>query len=131
MQPQPAPPSAPNAPRKRFFLLLVLGAIVVLAIGGIVGFFIGSAGIGQAMLHVSVENRLTSDLTVNLLVNGQPWQTVTIPAGQIVSQDFRGSFATSNGAFFEVKAVSTAGPQDSDTVFVNAPGTYSVSLKLG
>ena len=131
MQPQPAPSSAPYAPRQRFLLLLILGAIVLLALGGVVGYLVGSAGIGQATLHVSVENRLPSDLTVNLLVNGQLWQTVTIPAGQIVSQDFRGSFATSNGAFFEVKAVSTLGLQDSDTMFVNAPGTYSVSLKLG
>ena len=131
MQPQPAPPSAPHDPRRRFLLLLVLGASLVLSIGGIAGFIIGSAGIGQATLHVSVENRFASDLTVNLLVNGQLWQTVTIPAGQIVSQDVRVSFATSNGAFFEVKAVSTAGLQDSDTMFVNAPATYSVSLKLG
>ena len=131
MQPQPAPSSAPYHPRQRFLLLLILGAIVLLALGGVVGYLVGSAGIGQATLHVSVENRLPSDLTVNLLVNGQLWQTVTIPAGQIVSQDFRGSFATSNGAFFEVKAVSTLGLQDSDTMFVNAPGTYSVSLKLG
>ena len=131
MQPQPGPSSAPYHPRQRFLLLLILGAIVLLALGGVVGYLVGSAGIGQATLHVSVENRLPSDLTVNLLVNGQPWQTVTIPAGQIVSQDFRGSFATSNGAFFEVKAISTLGLQDSDTMFVNAPGTYSVSLKLG
>ena len=131
MQTQPAPPSAPYDPRQRFLLLLVLGAIVLLTLGGVVGYLIGSAAIGQATLHVSVENRLTSDLSVNLLVNGQLRQTVTIPAGQIVSQDFRVSFATSNGAFFEVKAVSTAGPQDSDTVFVNAPGMYSVSLRLG
>ena len=124
-------PSTPPGNRSRFFRLLVLGAVALLAIGGIVGYLVGIAGIQQATLHVNVENRFGSDLTAQIIVNGRVRQTVVIPAGQIVSVDERVTFGGSDGAFFEIQAISTGSLRDADSVLVNSSGTYVVSLRLG
>lgn len=121
---RPAPPAKPLR------LLFALVAIGLLAIGGVVGYLVGSSGLQQAVLRVNVENRLGTDLTAQIGANGKVRETVTIPAGQTVSVDLPVAFAASNGAHFEVSA--TAQPfTDGDTVFVNSPGIYVVSLALG
>lgn len=131
--PPQAPPPAyvPPAPRNRLPMLLGIGAVVLLVIGGVAGYLIGSAGLGQATFRVDVENRLASTLTVQVTVNGRLAGTLAIPTGQTMSVSVPVSYATANGASFEIVATSTLGPQDSSTVIVNTPGTYVVSLSLG
>ena len=134
MQPSP-PPSvpayAPPAPRSRFVPLLAIGAVILLAVGGVIGYLIGSAAVAQATLRVNVENRFGSTLTVPVTVNGRLATTLTIPSGQTMSVDVPVAYATANGAAFDVEATSTLGPRDSSSVFVNTPGIYVVSLRLG
>ncbi len=110
----------------RWIVVLIVAA---LAGAGGAGYFFGRAGIQQATLRVNVENRSTSDLSVQILVNGKLRETLTIPAGQTISMDEAITFAGPDGAFFEVQAVAT-GLLDADSVFVSSPGTYVINLRL-
>ncbi len=133
MQPSPSPsvPAyTPPAPRNRFLPFLAIGAVVLLAVGGVVGYLIGNAAVGQATLRLNVENRFASTLTVQVTVNNRLITTLTIPSGQTMSIDVPVAYATANGAFFEVAATSTAGPRDSSSPFVSTPGIYIVTLTL-
>jgi len=125
MQPSPPPPQPLRLPRRA-----IVVAVVLLVVGGIIGYLLGSAGLLQATLRVDVENRSASDLTAQISVNGRARQTLAIPTGQTVSADFRVTFSTAEGAFFEVRATAGA-QQDVDTVFVDRPATFVVSLALG
>src|SRR5712692_1966275 len=58
MQPSPPVPAyAPPAPRSRLVPLLAIGAVILLAVGGVVGYLIGNSAVAQATLRVNVENR--------------------------------------------------------------------------
>ena len=130
MQPPPPPPVSPSA-RSRLPSILAVGAVLLLVIGSVLGYLIGSAAVGHATLRVDVENRLGTNQTVSLTVNGRLAATLTIPSGQTRSFDVPVAYAAANGALFEIEAISTLGPRDSSTVFVNTPGIYVVSLRLG
>jgi len=78
-----------------------------------------------------VKNRFASTHAVQVTVNGRLAGTLTIPTGQTMSVSVPVSYATANGAFFEIVVTSTLGPRDSDSVFVNTPGTYVVSPTPG
>ncbi len=125
MMPQAPPQSRPSS------TLFAIIAIVLLLVGAFVGYLLGSSGIHQAVLRASVENRTANDLSVQLLVNGKPKQTVTVPSGQVVVSDIVVSFTPSDGAIFEVKAVGQQGINDSERVLVASSGTYVVELRLG
>ncbi len=58
-------------------------------------------------------------------------QTATLAADQSTSVSVPVSYATANGAYFEVAATTPNGPRDSASPFVNTPGTFVVNLKLG
>mgnify|MGYP001601538817 CR=1 FL=1 len=125
------PPPAPPASRPRLPRLLLLGAVVLMAIAGVAGYLIGSAGLQSATLRVNMENRFIPDLTVQIAINGHVRQTVWLPVGQTVTVDLGVTYATADGAYFEVRATSTQGPSDSDRILVNSPGIYVVNLWLG
>jgi len=129
--PSPPPKYAPPAPRNRFLQLLAVGALILLVLGGVAGYLIGSAAVGRATLRADVENRLGVTHTVQVTANGRFAATLTIPSGQTMSVDIPMAFATANPALFEVEAISTLGPRDSSTVLVSTPGIYVVSLRLG
>ncbi len=129
--PPPVPASRTSGPRSRLIPLLAVGAIVLLAVGGVIGYVIGSAAVGHATLRVTVENRLTTTVTAQVIVNSRVAATLTIPSGQTMSVDVPVAFATANGAAFDVEATTSLGPRDSASVFVNTPGIYIVSLRLG
>lgn len=135
---QPPGPPAPSYPApghpasgSKNLLLLLVGALVLIAVSGAVGYLIGSAGIQQATLRVNVENRLPSSQTVSISLNGKLQAIVPIPAGQTASVDIQVHYAVANGALFDVEATSALGARDSSTVLVNTPGVYVVSLRLG
>jgi|GEM_PF-6194812 len=130
MQP-PYPPPTPPAYRPRLPLLLLIGAVVLMAIAGVAGYLIGSAGLQSATLRVNMENRFISELTVQVSINAHVRQTVGIPVGQTVTVDLGVTYGTADGAYFEVRATSTQGPSDSDRILVNSPGIYVVNLRLG
>lgn len=119
------------------FPLLIAIALVLAGVAGATGYFFGwsqgQSAIHQATLRISVENRLTVDLTANLLINGKIRQSMVIPRGQVVSVDQQVTFADPDGAFFHVEAVSISppGPRDDTFVPVTTPGTYLISLRLG
>ncbi len=125
------PPPAQQA-RNRFGLFLLLGAIVIVAVAGVGGYLLGHAGLADATILVNVQNRGDVNLTsVQVLLNGVVQTTVSVPAGQTVRATLHVTFATANGAYEDVSAISSQGQQNSDSVFVNAAGTYVVSLRLG
>ncbi len=133
MQPSPPPPvpaSPPSGRRNRLVPLLAIGAVVLLVVGGVIGYLIGSSAVGHATLRVNVENRLVSNATALVTVNGRVAATLTIPSGQTMSVDLPVAFATANGAVFDVEATTSTGPRDSASVLVNTPGIYVVSLRL-
>ncbi len=113
-------------------LILVLAMISV----GIVGYFVGrlqgqAEVVQQATLRIQVENRLSTDQAFQILVNGKLKQTLTVPTGQTASVDVPVSFATGDGAVFDVEARAATGQRDADSVLITGPGTYIVSLRLG
>lgn len=118
-------------PRSRFGLLMALGALVLVVAAGVGGYLVGSSGIGHATLRVQVTNNMNENATAQVTVNGALAGTLTIPSGQTSALDVPVAYATANGAAFDVVASTTAGPHDSSTVFVNQPGTFVVSLRLG
>lgn len=123
------------APRMSRLLLLVLIALVLAAVSGGVGYLLGwiggQAGVEHATLRISVENRLSTDQTVTLLINGKVRQSLTIPHGQTTTVDQDITFAGPDGAWFEVRLTNPSGPTDWGMVYVASPGTYLVSLRLG
>jgi len=132
MQPSPpsSPPYTPPPPRNRLVSLLIVGAIVLLAVGGVVGYLIGSSAVGHATLRVNVDNRLATTQTAQVTVNSRVMGTLVVPAGQTMSLDVAVAFATANGAIFDIEAISTGG-QDASSVFVNTPGIFVVGLRFG
>jgi hypothetical protein len=132
MQPNPPPPG-PGAPygRSRFGLFLALGVLVAIALAGVGGYLLGASGLGHATLRVQVTNHAGSNQTVQVTVNGALAGTLSVPSGQTASLDVPVAYATANGATFDVEASTTAGPRDSNSVFVNTPGIFVVSLALG
>ncbi len=124
-----------RAPRpSRFFLPVVIALVLAAVCGGVgylFGWMQGQANLGQAALHISVEDRVTTNQTVTLLINGKVRQSLTIPHGQIVSVDEQVTFASPDGAWFNVQASNPSGPSDSAMVYTSGPGTYPVSLRLG
>ncbi len=134
MQPS-SPPAAPPPmypmQRSRLPLFLAIGALVLLVIGGVVGFLLGSAGLGQATLLINVTNNTASAVSAQVLVNGQLVTTLSIPSGQTMSASRSVTFGTANGAYFNVQAIVSSGPHDSSSIFVNAAGTYVATLRLG
>jgi len=122
------PPGAP--PRNRLVALLAVGAIFLLAVGGVVGYLIGNSAVGHATLRVNVENRLATTQTAQVTVNSRVMGTLVVPAGQTMPLDVAVAFATANGAIFEIEAISTGG-QDASSVFVNTPGIFVVGLRIG
>lgn len=132
MQPNPSPPTPPfPQPRSRLALLLGLGALVLVVGAGVGGYLIGASAVGHATLRVQVANNMSGNETVQITVNGVLVGDLPIAAGQTGSLDVPVSYATANGAAFQVDAVTAAGPHDSTTVLVNSPGTFIVSLRLG
>ncbi len=134
MQPSPPPPvpvPSTSFPRFRFGLFLTLGVLVVIALAGVGGYLLGASGIGHATLRIQVMNNLNSDATVQVTVNGALAGTLSVLSGQTATLDVPVAYATSNGAAFDVEARTTAGPRDSSTIFVNTPGIFVVSLRLG
>lgn len=125
-----APPGSPPT-KNRLFALLAIGAVVLLAVGGIVGYLIGSSAVGHATLRVNVENRLPTNQTVQVTVNTRLIGTLSIPTGQTMSLDIPVAYATANGAAFDIEATSTTGARDSSTVVVNTPGIFVVNLRIG
>ena len=119
------------SPRSRFGLFLALGALVLVAGAGVGGYLVGVSGIGHATLRVQVTNNLNSNVTASVTVNGVLQTSLSIPAGQTSTVDVPVAYATANGAAFQVGASVAAGPHDSNTVFVNQPGTFVVDLRLG
>jgi hypothetical protein len=130
MQPSASPPPPPNS-RRRLPLLLAVGAVVLLALGGVVGYLVGSAPVGHATLRVSIENRFASTVTAQLTVNARVVATLVIPSSQTMSVDVPVVFGNENGAFFNVEASAAPAGRDSSSVLVNSPGIYIVSLRLG
>ncbi len=131
---QPPPPPSPTGmpqPRSRFGLLLAIGVLALVAAAGLGGFVIGSSGIGHATLRIQVTNHAGSNVTAQVTVNGALAATATIAPGQTASMDVPVSYATANGATFDVEATTTQGPRDSSSVFVNTPGIFVVNLQLG
>jgi hypothetical protein len=127
--------STERVPRpSRFFPLVVIALILAAVRGGVghlFGWMQGQANLQQATLHISVEDRLTTNQTVTLLINGKLRQSLTIPHGQIVSVDEQVTFAGPDGAWFDVRASNPSGPSDSAMVYAYGPGTYPVSFRLG
>jgi hypothetical protein len=130
MQPSASPPPPPDS-RRRIPLLLAIGAVVLLALGGVVGYLVGSAPVGHATLRVSVENRFTSTVTAPLTVNARVVATLVIPSTQTMSVDVPVVFGTADGAVFAVETSAPMAGRDSSSVLVNSPGIYIVSLRLG
>jgi hypothetical protein len=120
-----------GAPRSRFGLLPALGALVLIVLAGVGGYLLGVSGIGHATLRVQVTNNMNSNATVQATVNGALAGTLSVPSGQTATLDVPVAFATANGAAFDVAATTTARPHDSNTIFVNTPGIFVVSLRLG
>ncbi len=111
-------------------IVLVLAAVCG-GVGYLFGWIQGQANLQQATLRISVENRMSTNQTVTLLINGKVRQPLTIPHGQTVSLDQQVTLASPDGAWFEVTASNTSGPSNSAMVFASGPGTYPVSLRLG
>ncbi len=132
MQPNPPPPAHPlPRPRSHLALLLGLAAIVLVVGAGVGGYLIGASAVGRATLRVQVTNNLGTNQTVQITVNGALAGDLPIAAGQTGAIDVPVSFATANGAAFQVEAVTATGPHDSSTVLVNSAGTFIVSLSIG
>ncbi len=112
-------------------MLLALGALIVIVAAGVGGYLVGASQVGHATLDVQVTNAMGSNTTVQVTVNGALAGTVPIAAGQMATVSVPVAYATVNGAAFQIEAVSSAGPHDSTTVFVNTPNTFVVSLRLG
>lgn len=115
---------------------LVLILVLTMVSVGIVGYFVGrlqgqAEVVQQATLRIQVENRLSTDQAFQILVNGKLKQTLTVPTGQTASVDVPVSFATGDGAVFDVEARAATGQRDADSVLITGPGTYIVSLRLG
>ncbi len=124
-------PPGPPPPKNRLFALLAIGAIVLLAVGGVIGYLIGSSAVGHATLRVNVENRLATNQEVQVTVNTRLMGTLSIPAGQTMFLDISVAYATANGATFDIEATTTTGGRDSSSVFVNTSGIFVVSLRIG
>ncbi len=129
--PPAAPPPMYPMQRSRLPLFLAIGAVVLLVIGGVAGYLLGSAGLGQATLLINVTNNTPSTVSAQVLVNGQLVTTLSIPSGQTMSASRTVTFGTANGAYFNVAAIVSPGPRDSSSILVNAAGTYVVPLTLG
>ncbi len=120
-----------SRPRSRLLVLLAIGAVVLFVIGGVVGFLLGSAGLGQATLFINVTNNSASNVSAQVLVNGQLVTTLSIPSGQTMSASRSVTYGTANGAYFTVQAIVSPGPRATASILVSAPGTYVVPLSLG
>lgn len=134
MQPSPQSPSAYIPPPPRRYpvpIFLAVGAIALILISGVGGYLLGSAGLAQATFRIDVTNNFGSSLTVSVTVNTKLISTMTLASGQTASVDASVTYATANGAYFELRAAAAQGPRDSTSVFVNSPGIYPVSLTLG
>lgn len=128
--PPPPPPAVPYA-RSRFGLLLALGALVLVAAAGVGGYLVGASSVGHATLRVQVSNHTNANLSAQITVNGVLAGSLTVPSDQTASLDVPVSYATANGAMFELEASTAAGPRDGNSVFVNTPGIFVVALQLG
>ncbi|MEK6987110.1 MAG: hypothetical protein AABX97_03325, partial [Candidatus Thermoplasmatota archaeon] len=119
MQPSSQPPSVYMPPPPRRYpvpIFLALGAIALVLISGVGGYLLGSAGLGQATLRINVTNNFGSSLTVSVTVNTKLVTTMTLAADQTGSVDSSVTYATANGAYFDVEAAAATGPRDSSTV---------------
>ncbi len=117
-----------------FVLFILLAAVLMVIVGG-AGYYLGwtqgHAPLQPATLRVSVHNTLSTNQTVQILVNGKVRDSVMIPTGQTATLDEQVTFAGSDGAYFDVEAIAASGPHDSTRILVNAPGTYPVALGFG
>lgn len=80
---------------------------------------------------VTVENASGADTTLDLVVNGAPVTSMTVPAGQSSSVTVSARLSSPFGSTVTVEAVLPGGRRARQAVFVGAKGTAPVTLRIG
>lgn len=80
---------------------------------------------------VTIVNRAPADATVDLVVNGAPVTSMTVPAGGSQQISVTARLSSIFGATVTVEAMMAGGRRARQAVFVGAGGTAPVSLQVG
>ncbi len=80
---------------------------------------------------VSVENRSAANESVQLLLNGAPSATLTVPAGSTQQVSLPVRLSSAFGHTVAVEVVTSGGRRARQDIFVGAGGTVSVALRIG
>ncbi|HYM40241.1 MAG TPA: hypothetical protein VEY12_08890 [Thermoplasmata archaeon] len=86
---------------------------------------------GMGAILVTLENRSAADENVQILVNGTPAVSLTVPAGKTGQAHVRAPAAPPPGSPVHVEVVTGSGARASQDVVVAAEGSAQVSLRIG
>ncbi len=86
---------------------------------------------GTGAILATVENRTASDESVQLLLNGAPTVSLTVPAGRSGVAHLRAPAAPAPGSSVRVEVVTASGARAGQDVTVVAGGTAELTLRLG
>ncbi len=112
--PNPLPGSAPEAP----------GTAGTAA-------SVGDSGGPVGTVLVTVQNGSGADASFDLVVNGVPVTSMSVPAGQAQQVSVSAKLASPFGSTVTVEAVMASGRRVKQAVFVGARGTAPVTLHVG
>ena len=80
---------------------------------------------------MTVVNRSAADVTLDLVVNGAPVPSMTLPAGGSRQLSVSAKLSSVFGSTVTVEAAMANGRRARQAVFVGAGGTAPVSLQIG
>ena len=89
------------------------------------------AGMPVGTVVVTVENRTGADARMDLVVNGSPVTSLTVPAGQSYELSVSARLSSLFGSTVTVEAVMANGRRVRGGVFVGAGGTAPLALRIG
>jgi len=86
---------------------------------------------GTAAILVTVDNRTANDEAVQVLLNGSPAVSLTVPAGKAGQAHVRAPAPPPPGATVRVEIVTGSGARAAQDVLVAADGNAQVALQIG
>jgi len=91
----------------------------------------GDAASPVGTVVVTVQNKTGTDATLDLVVNGEPVTSMTVPAGASQQVSVSARLSSPFGSTVTVEAVLAGGHRAKQAVFVGAKGTAPVTLQIG
>lgn len=82
-------------------------------------------------LHLRLENASTVAESLQVLLNGAPFATVPVPAGQTAEMDLHPNAGAPLGGMFRVEVISGGGSRAAQVVVPDAAGRAEVTLRVG